>query len=146
MIDTEIWVGIFSLTAILYIFKWIQSRKKTRVYRVSPESLQRSKQVMLLVLPLVEDGRESPLDISRLPYPKESIKSAAKILAYYFWKKEQIEELERIKHCYVSLSRFQHEDQDAETRDRRAATEKKRLTRELNFFLTHSPFKTGKAA
>jgi len=146
MIDMEIWVGLLALTVILYGLRFIQCRSKRKVYRVSAQSLQRSKDVMLAVLPLVEDGRDEPLDETRLPYPKENVKSAAKILAYYFFKEEQLAELERVKNCYVALSRFQNRDLAPETRERRVERDKERLTRELHCFMTHSPFRSGKAA
>ncbi|MEF2232356.1 MAG: hypothetical protein V3571_15595 [Pseudodesulfovibrio sp.] len=144
MLDTEVWIGLFVLTALLYSVKWWQGSRKVKVYRISPQSLERSKDVMLKVLPLVEDGKESPLDSSRLPYTKESVKSAAKILAYYYWKENRPEELSRVKHCFVSLSRFQSKTEDDELRFRRAVQEKKRLTRELDYYLTHYPFKARK--
>lgn len=146
MLDTEMWIGLFVLTAVLYSLKWIQGRRKNTVYRISPESLRRSKRVLLDVLPLVEDEEESLLDTSRLPYPKDNIKSAVKILAYYFSRQQQHEELERVKNCFVSLSRFQSADLDPETQQRRAESERKRLARELQSFMTNSPFKASKAA
>jgi hypothetical protein len=144
MPDMEIWIGLFALTAILYAAKWWQGNRKVTVYRISPQSLQRSKDVMLQVLPLVEDDKDSPLDLKRLPYSKESIKSAAKILAYYYWKENCHEELSRVKRCFISLSRFQNADLDPEARKRLQGGEKKRLTRELDYYLTHYPFKATK--
>ncbi len=41
--------------------------EKNTVYRISADSLKRSKEVMLTVLPLVEDGEEGPIDSCRLP-------------------------------------------------------------------------------
>lgn len=146
MIDTEIWIGILALTAILYGFKWLQSRRKVKVYRISPDSLERSKKVMLQVLPLVESEGEGPLDEIKLPYPKDHVKSAAKILAYYYQRENRLEELGRVKNCFVSLSRFQNRDSDPDLQEKRAEREKIRLTNELNCFLTHSPHKNGKAA
>lgn len=146
MIDTELWLGILILTAILYGFKWIQSRRKHKVYRISPDSLQRSKKVMLQILPLVEDENEGPLDEVRLPYTKDHVKSAAKILAYYYHRENRPEELGRIKNCFVSLSRFQNRDTDPDLQEKRMEREKRRLTNELNGFLTRSPFSGGKAA
>ena len=144
MLDTEIWVGLFVLTAVLYGIKWWQGTRKVKVYRISPQSLERSKEVMLKVLPLVEDEKQSPLDLNRLPYSKESVKSAAKILAYYYWKENRPEELSRVKNCFISLARFQAKLEDEEHRMRKAAVEKKRLQRELDYYLTHYPFKARK--
>lgn len=144
MPDLEIWIGLFALTAVLYAAKWWQGNRKVTVYRISPQSLERSKEVMLQVLPLVEDEQDSPLDAKRLPYSKESVKSAAKILAYYYWKENCSEELRRVKNCFVSLARFQNGDLDPDARKRLAASEKKRLTRELDYYLTHYPFKATK--
>jgi len=141
MLDTEVWVGLFLLTAVLYGIKWWQGSRKVKVYRISPQSLERSKEVMLKVLPLVEDDKQSPLDSTRLPYTKESVKSAAKILAYYYWKENRPEELSRVKHCFISLARFQSKTEDEEHRTRRVVTERKRLQRELDYYLTHYPFK-----
>ncbi len=143
MLDTEIWVGLLSLTAILYLIKWMQSHKKSKVYRISPDSLRRSKEVLLRVLPLVEDGENETLDSTRLPYAKESVKSAAKILAYYYWKQNQHQELMRVKNCFISLSRFQNKDLDPDSQERLYTKEKQRLTREFNCYITHSPFKAG---
>lgn len=144
MFDTEVWVGLFALTALLYMVKWWQGTRKVKVYRISPQSLERSKEVMLKVLPLVEDEKESVLDAVRLPYPKDTVKSAAKILAYYYWKENRPEELGRVKRCFVSLARFQPRGEDEELTDRRALREKKRLVRELDYYLTHYPFKARK--
>ena len=144
MPDMEIWIGLFALTAVLYVAKWWQGNRKVTVYRISPESLQRSKDVMLQVLPLVEDEQDSSLDAKRLPYSKENIKSAAKILAYYYWKENCHEELSRIKSCFISLARFQNADLDPAARRRLQEGEKKRLTRELDYYLTHYPFKATK--
>jgi len=144
MLDMEIWIGLFALTAILYTAKWWQGKRKVTVYRISSESLQRSKEVMLQVLPMVEDDKDSPLDLKRLPYSKDNIKSAAKILAYYYWKENCHEELSRVKGCFISLSRFQNTNLESEARKRLQKSEKKRLTRELDYYLTHYPFKATK--
>jgi hypothetical protein len=141
MLDTNIWLGVIVLTILLYIFKWWLGRsRKVKVYRVSPESLKRAKAVVVGVLFLVEDGENFPLDERRLAYPKEDVKSAAKIMAYYFWKKRRHDELSRVKHCFVSLSRFQDTGLDLEAQERRAARERAQLERELNYYMTHSPF------
>ncbi|MBG0790519.1 MAG: hypothetical protein H0S80_08505 [Desulfovibrionaceae bacterium] len=145
VLDMELWIGLIILTCLLYILKWFVGRKRTvRVYRVSPESLKRSKEVMLSVLPLVEDNGRHPLDSARLPYSKEDVKSAAKILAYYFYTKKQREELTRIKHAFVAISRFQDATMDADTREKRMHREEQQLERELQFYMTHSPFSVKK--
>lgn len=144
MPDMEIWIGLFALTAILYAAKWWQGSRKVTVYRISPESLERSKEVILRVLPLVEDEKDSVLDAKRLPYSKDNIKSAAKILAYYYWKENCAEELTRVKHCFISLARFQNTELEPDARSRLQTNEKKRLTRELDYYLTHYPFKATK--
>jgi hypothetical protein len=136
--DMSLWVGLATVTAALYMLKWLQGRRKVTVYRISPASLKRSKDVMVRVLPLVEDGRDEPLDETCLPCDKATIKSAAKILAYHFWKVDQHEELARTKHCFVSLSRFQDRDLDPEARERRATRERERLVREFDCYLAHT--------
>nr|WP_287411182.1 hypothetical protein [Pseudodesulfovibrio sp.] len=146
MIDTQVWVVILSLTFLLYALKWFISRKRSvKVYRISPQSLQRSKEVLMAVLPLIEDENDFPLDRSKIPYSKEDIKSAAKILAYYFWRKKRHDELQRIKNCFISIARFQDSSQDLETQERTAARERKQLKRELDFYMTHSPFNATKS-
>ncbi len=144
MPDMEIWIGLVALTAVLYVAKWWQGNRKITVYRISPQSLERSKEVLLRVLPLVEDDNDSLLDVNRLPYTKDSIKSAAKILAYYYWKENRSEELSRVKRCFVSLSRFQNRDLDADARQRLLKSDTKRLTQEMDYYLTHYPFKATK--
>jgi len=139
MIETELWVGMFALAAFVYVLKAIQSKKQVKVYRITPKSLRASKRVMLDVFPLVEDGQACPLDDSCLPYSKDNIKNAAKILAYYFWKENQHKELVRVKHCFIALSRFQNANLTPETREKRTRKEKTRLTHEFNCYITHTP-------
>lgn len=146
IIDVEIWGGLLALTAIMYLIRFWQSRNRKKIYRISAESLNRSKEVMLRVLPLVEDDSEKPLNEDRLPYPKESIKSAAKILAYYYWKEQRNEELARVKHCFIALSRFQDQELESDLREKRLLRDKKKLTQEFETYLTHSPHRNGKAA
>lgn len=151
ILDWEIWAGLLLLTVILYGFKYLQSRRKTTVYRISEDSLKRSQQVLLQVLPLVEGSDGGLLDDNHLPYPKENVKSAAKILAYYYWKKHRLEELSRVKNCFIALSRFQNIDIDDDIRHKRAKQEESKLIREYECYITHSPFKAdpskgGKAA
>ena len=141
MLDMNIWLGVIVLTVLLYGFKWwMGTRRRVKVYRVSPESLKRSKEVVVSILPLVEDGENYPLDERRLHYSKEDVKSALKIMAYYFWKKRQHDELTRVKNCFVALSRFQDANLDLEAQERQAGRERARLERELNYYMTHSPF------
>jgi hypothetical protein len=141
MLDMNIWLGVIVLTVLLYGIKWWHgSRRKVKVYRVSPQSLKRAKEVVVNVLALVEDGESFPLDERRLAFPKEDVKSAAKIMAYYFWKKRRHDELSRVKHCFVSLARFQDAGLDLEAQERRASRERTRLERELDYYMTHSPF------
>lgn len=148
VLDMDLWIGMIALAVLLYAVKWFVNRKRTvKVYRVSPQSLKRSKEVMMSVLPLVEDGGDHALDSARLTHSKENIKSAAKILAYYFFTKKQISELDRVKHAFVALSRFQDKAMDEETQERRMTRERKQLERELQYYMTHSPFnvkKTGR--
>ena len=149
VLDKELWLGLVTLTCLLYMLKWFMGRKRTvRIYRVSPESLRRSKNIMVKVLPLIEDDGDHPLDISRLPCSKEDIKSAAKILAYYFYIKKQQTELARVKRTFTAISRFQDSAMDPETQEKRMLREHRQLERELQFYMTHSPFnvkKTGRA-
>jgi len=147
ILDKEIWLGILALTALLYSMKFFQGRSKKTVYRISPESLDRSKQVVLRMLPMVEsDDQQSLLDDRRLPCSKENIKSAVKILAYYYWRKDQHTELMRVKNVFISLCRFQDIDMDLDSQARRLSKDKKRLTREFEHYMAHSPFNAGKAA
>ncbi|WP_319583129.1 hypothetical protein [uncultured Pseudodesulfovibrio sp.] len=142
MLDMNIWLGVIVLTVLLYTFKWWMGRsRKVKVYRISPQSLKRAKEVVVGVLPLVEDGENFPLDERRLIYTKEDVKSAVKIMAYYFWKKRRHDELSRVKNCFVSLARFQDTDLDLEAQERKASRERTQLERELNYYMTHSPFR-----
>ncbi|WP_316897461.1 hypothetical protein [Pseudodesulfovibrio indicus] len=141
MLDMNIWLGVIVLTLVLYGVRWWHSStRKVRVYRISPESLKRAKEVLVAVLPLVEDGESFPLDQGRLPHSKEDVKSAAKIMAYYFWRSKQHNELARVKQCFVALSRFQDNSTDMEAQERQASRERAQLERELSFYMTHSPF------
>ncbi|CCH49176.1 hypothetical protein [Pseudodesulfovibrio piezophilus] len=149
MLDSEIWIGLALLTAGLYCVKYMQSRGSNTVYRISSESLERSKQVMLKVLPLIENDDEnehSLLDERRLPYTKDDIKSAAKILAYFYWKKNQGNELSRVKNAYISLARFQSKDLELEIQAHKLAKEKKSLTREFEYYIARTRFNRDKAA
>lgn len=145
MTDIQLWMGLIILTILLYSLKWWHDKaRRVKVYRVSPESLKRSKQVMMAVLPLIEDGHDHPIDRSRLRYAKEDVKSAAKIMAYYFWLKKQHDELTRVKDCFVGISRFQDSHLEQDARERLAERERKQLERELEFYMTHSPFNARK--
>lgn len=148
LLDKELWIGLLALTGLLYLAKFLQSRQKQTVYRISPESLQRSREVMLKILPLVEDKDFQPIiDERHLPYPKDNIKSAAKILAYYYWKRDQQTELQRVKNAFISLSRFQDLEMEHADQEREQSREQKVLTREFECYLTHSPSKgKGQAA
>ncbi|MBI9078549.1 MAG: hypothetical protein JEY79_02255 [Pseudodesulfovibrio sp.] len=146
MTDTTLWIAMLSLAAIVYLLKAFQNNKPIKVYRITPKSLQTSKRIMLEVLPLVEDGQTNPLDDACLPYSKDNIKSAAKILAYYFWKENQHKELVRIKHCFISLSRFQDAALTLESREKRTSKERTRLTREFNCYITRTPPANSKTA
>lgn len=152
LFDSELWAGLFALTVILYILRWVQTRSKKKVYRISPESLERSRAVMLKVLPLVEDdgvGEEGSgefIDIHVLPFPKDNIKSAAKILAYYYYKENRHEDLMRVKRCFLALSRFQSAEVDSDARERMRDREMKKLTREFECYLTSTSTRDCKAA
>lgn len=143
MNDMNLWIGLGVLTAVLYMLKWLQGRRKVTVYRISPTSLKRSRDVMLKVLPLVEDGADGHLDETSLPVDKTTVKSAAKILAYHFWKEDQHEELARTKNCFISLSRFQNRDLEPEARERLATRERARLVQEFDCYLTHTSSRKG---
>jgi hypothetical protein len=146
ILDTEIWLGIFILTAILYLARYLQNRNNKRtVYRVSSDSLERSKKVIMSVLPLIEDTNgKSTIDARQLTYPKENIKSAAKILAYYYWTKKQPGELNRVKDAYISLCRFQNAEASMDDQAREMGRERKINTREFEQYMTHSPFNAKK--
>lgn len=146
VLDTKVWIGIFALTALLYFIRFLQSRDKRTVYRVSPESLKRSKTVIMSVLPYIENDDDNTLiDERKLAYPKENVKSAAKILAYYYWTKKQPTELSRVKNAYISLCRFQNPEASLDEQARDMATERKSNTREFTAYLSHSPFNVKKA-
>jgi len=146
-IDYDIWIGIFFLTGALYLINHMRNRDKRTVYRISPDSLQRSKKVMMSVLPILEDPEEdSIIDQRKLAYPKDNIKSAAKILAYYYWTKKQPEELSRVQNAFISLSRFQNSMMNSEDQSREMMREKKSNTREFEDYLSRSPFSVRKKA
>ncbi|MFH1914594.1 MAG: hypothetical protein ABIK45_10005 [Pseudomonadota bacterium] len=138
MMDADTWILLGAGTGTLFLLKWFIGRRKVTVYRISPGSLKRSKDVMMRVLPLVEDGAEHPLDETCLPCDKTTVKSAAKILVYHFWKEKQHEELARTKQCFIALSRFQNRDLDPEARERLQSRERGRLVSEIECFLTHA--------
>ena len=145
MTDSQLWTGLILLTILLYALKWWHdTARRIKVYRVSPESLKRSQQVMVAVLPLIEDGHDNPIDRSRLRYTTEDVKSAAKIMAYYFWLKRQHDELTRVKNCFVGIARFQDRELEEDARERQAERERKQLERELDYYMTHSPFNARK--
>lgn len=139
--DKDVWLALIGLTILLYGIKWLLNSKRQKIYRVSPDVLRQAKEVVLKVLPLVEDGQESPLSEYGLPYSRENVKSAVKILAYYFWRENLKEELERMKNCYISLSRFQNPDLEDNLTAKLVAREKERLTNEFEDYTTHSPFR-----
>lgn len=108
LMDNLIWVGLLGGTAALYLLNYILNRSsKQTVYRISNDSLAKSKQVMLRVLKLVEDEQNTPLDERLLPFEKEQIKSAGKILGYFYLSKRLSEDYRRVKDGYIALSRFQ---------------------------------------
>ena len=140
MSDAEIWYGLIALTAVLYFMRWLQSRQKVKVYRISPQSLKKSKEVMVRVLPLVEDETDEPLDPDRLPYEKDAVKSASKILTYYYWRENQPEQMERVKKGFLGLSRFQSDELDFDARERLCAKELGRLQKEYDDYVSKPPF------
>ncbi|WP_243544057.1 hypothetical protein [Pseudodesulfovibrio tunisiensis] len=141
MLYMDIWIPLFCLLGFLLILRALLNRKTVKVYRVSPASLRASRRVVMDVLPLVETGDDrSILDIRELPHTKENIKSAVKILAYYFGKHRQSRDLIRVKTCYLSLSRFQECGLPDEEREQLAEEEKVQLLREFDFFITQTPF------
>lgn len=145
VIDYDIWIGIFILTGILYLINHLRNRDKRTVYRISPDSLERSKKVIMSALPIIEDEKESRIiDQRKLAYPKENIKSAAKILAYYYWTKKQPEELSRVQNAYIELSRFQNTMMSSDEQAREMMREKKANEREFTDYLNRSPFSVAK--
>ncbi len=141
MIDNMFWLYLLGATGILYALNWLVSTRRARkVYRISEDSLKVSKQVMLKVLPLVEEEGEDSLDIATLSISKDSVKSAAKILAYFYLKGEKQDDYIRVRNCFIALSRFQNQELKPKSIKRCMAREKRRLTREFNGYIARSPF------
>lgn len=132
MLDNEVWIPIFAVTALILIVKLAWRPRRKKVIRVTPDSLKISRHVALQVLPLVEDESSHPIDEKLLPYPKEKVKSALKILAYQFTRSNQKDELHRIKKCYIELARFQDLELAGENVDSICTRERARLDSEIN--------------
>lgn len=108
--ENMLWFFILAGTALLYGLNYFVSlsRKKTQtVYRISNESLAKSKQVMIRLLKLVEDGQNTVLDERSLPFQKDDIKSAGKILGFFYLRQRLPEDYQRVKEGFIALSRFQ---------------------------------------
>ncbi len=134
--EYDIWIGLFALMGVLLIIRTIMTRKnKRKVMRVNPETVNASREIIMKVLPMVEDESTSLREMHSLPCEKDRVKSAAKIMAYCFNRNNQYEELARIRRCFVSLSRFQDDSLDEEERKRRAEREHSQLKREIDDYL-----------
>lgn len=126
-------------TAALYGVNMLVGRKKHTVYRISNDSLAKSKQVMIRILKLVEDGKKTPLDERSLPFEREQIKSAGKILAYYYLKQRLHEDYKRVKEGFIALSRFQDVSQEPSRLEALMKRDEKKLTQEFNLYIRRSP-------
>lgn len=134
--EYDIWIALFVLMGVLLIIRTIMNKTNKRtVMRVNPDTVKASKEIVMRVLPLVEDDSSSLRGIHVLPCDKERIKSAAKIMAYCFNRNNQYEELARIRRCFVNLSRFQDDTLDEDERVRLAEREQKQLTLEIDNYL-----------
>lgn len=134
--EYDIWIALFALMGVLLIIRTIMNKTNKRtVMRVNPDTVKASKDIILRVLPLVEDDSDSLRGIHVLPCDKERVKSAAKVMAYCFNRNSQYEELARVRRCFVNLARFQDDTLDEEERVRLAEREQKQLTREIDTYL-----------
>lgn len=106
MFEETFWIPVFALLGVLLIIRAVWKPAKGKRYVISEESLKNSHKIAMEVLPLLESAQDVR-DVAELPYPKEKLKSALKILAYQFARNTQHEELARIKKAFVQLSRFQ---------------------------------------
>lgn len=138
-IDNTFWLYMVGGTAVLYGVNWMIGQKKHTVYRISNDSLSKSKQVMIRVLNLVEDGKKDPIDRRSLPFKEEHVKSAAKILAYYYLKKRLPEDYHRVKQGYISLSRFQESSLSPERQEAQMKRDARKLANEFNIYIKRSP-------
>lgn len=142
IIDNTFWLALLGVTGLLYAINWFVDQRKHTIYRISEESLTTSKKVMLKVLPLVEDGSDVPLDIAQLPFDKENVKSAAKILAYMYLKGRQGDDFNRVRDCFIALSRFQDLEQAPEKVEKRMKRERKKFRKDFDGYIKRSPFCT----
>lgn len=139
MIDNVFWLYLLGGTAALYVLNWLVGRRKHTVYRISNDSLAKSKQVMIRLLNLVEDEKKDPLDEQTLPFEKEQIKSAAKILAYFYLKQRLPQDYQRVKKGFIALSRFQNTELDTAKQESNMKRDAKKLEREFNMYIRRSP-------
>lgn len=140
MIDNVFWLYLLGGTGILYAVNWFVSRRSKRtVYRISNDSLAKSKQVMIRLLNIVEDEKTTPLDERSLPFEREQIKSAAKILAYFYLKQRLPEDYRRVKAGFIALSRFQNMEHAELRQEAQMKKEAKQLKREFEIYIRRSP-------
>ncbi len=140
MIDNMFWLYLLGGTGLLYALNYFVGRSKKRtVYRISKDSLAKSKQVMIRLLNMVEDGQTSPLDKNALPFETEQIKSAAKILAYFYLKQRLPEDYRRVKDGFIALSRFQDPEATEPKQESQMKRDAKKLRREFELYIRRSP-------
>ncbi|GAB7022082.1 hypothetical protein [Salidesulfovibrio brasiliensis] len=139
MLDNDLWIPLFALMGLALVIKFAWRPKKRKILRISPASVQASRKVAIEVLPLVEGDADHPMDERLLPYPKDRIKSALKILIYQFAHTKQSGELERVKNCYVGLARFQDLEMLGENAVKVCASERERLSADIHRYLMNAP-------
>lgn len=133
----DLWIGLFALMGALLLARAIVSKVKgkRKVLRVSPETIEASKGIVVKYLPLVEDNSKGLRDILDLPCEKRQVKNALKVMAYCFTRQRQHKELTRVRDAFVALHRFQ----DGNLKDERiisaAKKERRRLTQEIKDYL-----------
>ncbi|WP_018124494.1 hypothetical protein [Desulfovibrio oxyclinae] len=138
MFDETIWIPAFALLGVLLIIRAAWKPVKGKRYVISEESLKASHKVAMEVLPLLESVQDVR-DTGELPYPKDKLKSALKILAYQFARNNQHEELTRIKNAFVQLSRFQNLERAGDRADSLHQKENGELEAEINRHLLTVP-------
>lgn len=139
MFDNDLWIPLFALLGVAIIIKLAWKPRKRRILRISPESVEASRKVVIEVLPLVEGDADHPMDERMLPYPKDKIKSALKIVIYQLAHNRQKKELERVKNCYLGLARFQDLELAGENVAKMCESERERLCAEINRHILNAP-------
>ncbi|WP_147822293.1 hypothetical protein [Salidesulfovibrio onnuriiensis] len=136
--DFDMWVALGGLLGVLLVVRAIVGKlqKKHKVLRVSERTIEASRGIAVRYLPMVEDNKDSLIDIMELPCDKQQIKSALKVMAYCFTRKRKHQDLARIKSAFVALHRFQDGDLTDQYTINAAAREKERLVNEIEDYLS----------